>query len=560
MTIQKRMTGSDSVSSAKLILATAGFVGLFSNAGFFADAARIFGWTAHSLLFIGTLFFFITSIFVLVLSAVCHRMLVKPLIIAFLMISSVLAYFISQYGTVFDYRMIANVFETDTAEARDLFSPKLLLYFAGLGILPSLLVYSVRLSHPNWQAETIARLKLAGGAAATLAVIQIGFGGHYAAMMRDHGELVGKVNPTYALYSAAKLAVRSAPASVARAHEAFGLDAKTPPTDPDRELVIMVVGETARADHWSLNGYEHETNPRLAREAVINFPDFWSCATSTAMSVPCMFSRLGRANFDPARAASEDNALDLLHRAGVSVLWRDNNSSSKGVADRVAYEDFKTPDNNPVCEDGECRDEGMLHGLQGYIDKQKGDVLIVLHQMGNHGPAYYKRYPRAFERFTPACKTNDLGACSREEIANAYDNAILYTDYFLSQVIQFLKRNDARFETAMLYVADHGESLGEFGVYLHGMPYALAPDAQKHIPAIMWLGSNIRQDFQLDAIEARRQQRWSHDNVFATLLGLFEVDSTAYDRRMELIEHNETETAGIGTLKPTDGRAPPRHL
>ncbi|MDO9383459.1 MAG: phosphoethanolamine--lipid A transferase [Hyphomicrobiaceae bacterium] len=560
MTLLKRMAGSEGVSSTTLILATAVFVALFSNAGFFADAARIFGASANSTLFIGTLFFFITSIFVLVLSAVGHRKLVKPVLIAFLMISSVLAYFISQYGTVFDYRMIANVFETDTAEARDLFSPKLLFYVATLGIAPSLLVYLVRLKQPDWKTETIARLKLAGGAAAMLAAIQIGFGGHYAAMMRDHGDLVGKVNPTYALYSAAKLAVRSAPTAVAHAHEQFGLDAKTPVGDPQRELVIMVVGETARADHWSLNGYEHDTNPRLAREDIINFPDFWSCATSTAMSVPCMFSRLGRAHFDSARASGEDNALDLLSRAGVSVLWRDNNSSSKGVADRVAYEDFKTPENNPVCDEGECRDEGMLHGLQGYIDKQKGDVLIVLHQMGNHGPAYYKRYPRAFERFTPACKTNDLGACSREEIANAYDNAILYTDYFLSKVIELLKRNDAGFETAMLYVADHGESLGEYGVYLHGMPYALAPDAQKHIPAVMWLGSNIKGDFQLDAIEKRRQQRWSHDNVFATLLGLFEIDSAAYDRRMELIEHNQTETAGVSTQAPAGGHAPRGHL
>lgn len=559
MTLAKRIIGSDGVSSAKLILATSLFVALFSNVGFFADAARIYGSSATHILFIGTLFLFITSILVLVLSAVCHRMLVKPLIIAFLMISSVLAYFIGHYGTVFDYRMIGNVFETNTAEARDLFNPKLLLYVTGLGILPSLLVYFVRLSQPHWRTETVARLKLAGAAGATLAMIQVGFGGHYAAMLRDHAELMGKVNPTYALYSAGKLAVRSAPSAVARAHEAVGLDAKLPPTDPERELVVMVVGETARADHWSLNGYEHETNPRLAKEDVINFPDFWSCGTYTSLSVPCMFSRLGRENFDPARASSEDNALDLLKRAGVSVLWRDNNSSSKGVADRVTYEDFKTPENNPVCEAGECRDEGMLHGLQAYIDKQKGDVFIVLHQMGNHGPAYYKRYPKSFEQFTPACQTNDLGACSREEVANAYDNAILYTDYFLSQVIGLLKSNDKRFETAMLYVADHGESLGEYGVYLHGMPYALAPDAQKHVPAVMWLGSNTKHDFQLDAIEQRRQQRWSHDNVFATLLGLFEIDSTAYDHRMELIEHVPTETAGVNSQDPVV--SPPRqHL
>ena len=320
----------------------------------------------------------------------------------------------------------------------------------------------------------------------------------------------------------------------------MGPDAKVPPGDHDRELVIMIVGETAHADRWSLNDYGRMTNPLLAREDVINFPNFWACGTSTSVSVPCMFSRLGRGGFKADAAKSEDNALDILHRAGVSILWRDNNSDSKGVAERVTYEDFRSPRMNPVCDEVECRDEGMLHGLQKYIDVQKGDILIVLHQMGNHGPAYYKRYPKAFERFTPVCRTNDLGSCTSEEINNAYDNAILYTDYVLAKVIELLKANDDRFETAMLYVSDHGESLGEYGVYLHGMPYALAPTAQKHVPALMWLGKHMKHDLRLDGIEERRLRRWSHDNIFATLLGLFEIESDAYDPDKDLFEHATT--------------------
>lgn len=555
------LLNSKAVSTNWMILAASIFVALFCNVALFTAAVRTYGISADSVLFIGSLFFFITSIFVLVLSAVCHRALVKPLIIFFLLLSSALAYFMNKYGTVFDYHMISNILETDRAEASDLFNLQLVLYVAVLGILPSLLIYYVRLEHPPWMVETLARLKLAGGAATTLGAIQLAFGGHYAAMMRDHFEIAAKVNPTYALYSTVKLAARSAPVAVARAHEIVGFDAKIPPTDRDRDLVIMVVGETARADHWSLNGYQLETNPLLAKEEVINFPDFWSCGTFTSWSVPCMFSRLGRAGFSPARASTEDNALDILKRAGVSVLWRDNNSNSKGVADRVTYEDFKTPRTNSVCEDrqrsqqlirfyedsgeGECRDEGMLHGLQEYIDAQKGDVFIVLHQMGNHGPAYYKRYPKSFERFTPVCQTNDLGACSTIEITNAYDNAILYTDYFLAKVIELLKRNDDRFETAMMYVADHGESLGEYGVYLHGMPYALAPDAQKHVPAIMWLGAGLGKEPRLETMEERRKQRWSQDNVFSTLLGLFEIHSAAYDPHMDLIRPALTEEAPV---------------
>ena len=191
--------------------------------------------------------------------------------------------------------------------------------------------------------------------------------------------------------------------------------------------------------------------------------------------------------------------------------------------------------------DEECRDEGMLSGLQQYIDAQKGDILIVLHQMGNHGPAYYKRYPKAFEVFAPVCKTNDLGSCSTQEINNAYDNALRYTDYFLSKVIDLLKKNDRRFETAMFYVSDHGESLGEYGVYLHGMPYALAPEAQRHVPAVLWLGSQIKRDIDVSSVLAQSQKTWSHDNLFSTLLGLFEIRTDAYDAKMDILQHRDTE-------------------
>jgi lipid A ethanolaminephosphotransferase len=249
-----------------------------------------------------------------------------------------------------------------------------------------------------------------------------------------------------------------------------------------------------------------------------------------------MFSDLGRANFDTEAALTRDNALDVLARTGVSVLWRDNNSSSKGVADRVAYEDFKSPSHNPMCEDGECRDDGLLHGLQDYIDSQTGDIFIVLHQMGNHGPAYYKRYPKEFERFTPICATSDLGSCTSEELINTYDNAILYTDHFLSKVIQLLKANDGRFETAMFYLSDHGESLGEYGLYLHGAPYALAPEAQKHVPAVMWIGDGMNRDIVQSSLAERSRRQWTHDNVFSTLLGFFEVKSHNYDPDKDILE------------------------
>jgi lipid A ethanolaminephosphotransferase len=247
-----------------------------------------------------------------------------------------------------------------------------------------------------------------------------------------------------------------------------------------------------------------------------------------------MFSMKGEAGFDEQRVRREENVLDIAQRAGTYVLWRDNNYDSKGVADRVRYENFRGPDRNPACDE-ECRDEGMLAGLQEVIDaRPTGDILIVLHQMGNHGPAYYKRYPPAFEVFKPVCRSSDLSTCTEEEIGNAYDNAIRYTDDFLGKVIDVLKRNDPKFATAMFYLSDHGESLGEKGTFLHGLPKSLAPVAQVHVPAILWLGEQFK-DVDRAALERLRTRRYTHDHLPHTLLGLLEVRAAEYRRELDIV-------------------------
>jgi lipid A ethanolaminephosphotransferase len=235
-----------------------------------------------------------------------------------------------------------------------------------------------------------------------------------------------------------------------------------------------------------------------------------------------------------------ENALDVLSDNGVEILWRDNNSDSKDVATRMRYEDFKTPTFNTVC-DAECRDVGMLKGLDQFIASKKGkDILIVLHQMGNHGPEYYRRYPKAFEQFTPTCKSGELSTCTQQEVDNAYDNAILYTDYFLSEVIRFLRQYDNSYETAMLYVSDHGESLGEHGFYLHAAPYMIAPQEQTHVPAIVWMGKHF--DYNLDQLRPFQDYPFSHDDVFCSLLVSYELDSeTCVAKRQVLMANKDLD-------------------
>jgi lipid A ethanolaminephosphotransferase len=279
-----------------------------------------------------------------------------------------------------------------------------------------------------------------------------------------------------------------------------------------RTVTIIVVGETARAMNFSLNGYERDTNPRLSKQdGLINFTQVQSCGTATAVSLPCVFSGFTREDYSEGKARSQEGLLDVISYAGIDVLWRNNNSGCKGVCDRVYYEDLSLPKpGDPFCNTEECYDERLLQGLPGVIRNAKRDIVIVLHQKGSHGPAYRNRYPAEFQRFGPVCTTNEVGKCSRESIVAAYDNTIAYTDYFLSKTIDLLRTAGAEdnVDTAMLYFSDHGESLGEKNMYLHGAPYVMSPEEQRHVPMMLWFddGYSERFDIKRECLISRREE------------------------------------------------------
>lgn len=525
-----------SLSSTRLIIATSAFLVLFGNVAFFSNVTDVYPVSIHNSGFLISLAVLLGCATSLLLALSCHRYTLKPVLITLLVASSITAYFMDTYNVVIDDIMVGNTLATNTAEASDLLSLRFAWYLLLLGILPSTLVYKARIDYGRPRQAITSRLVLIVATLALAITTVLIFSNFYASFFREHKPLRYYANPVYYIYSTAKYA-GSFTTLTPREFTAIAQDALIPPSDVHRELVILVVGETARADHFSLNGYTRETNPYLRNKNVISFTNFWACGTSTAHSLPCLFSIYDHTQFDKTKVDNTGNALDVLQHAGVNVLWLDNNSDSKGVALRVPFEDYRKPEKNPVC-DTECRDEGMLANLQAYIDAHPtGDIFIVLHQMGNHGPDYYKRYPENFEVFKPACQTNQLEDCSSEEINNAYDNAILYTDYFLAKTIDLLEHNNAKFESALIYVSDHGESLGENGIYLHGLPYMIAPDNQKHVPVILWLNDSLLHDINLESLQKSRHEKFSHDNIFHTLLGLMEVHTSAYDRKMDLIEH-----------------------
>jgi lipid A ethanolaminephosphotransferase len=398
-------------------------------------------------------------------------------------------------------------------------------------VLPSIAILKVRIDYgSNWRG-LLSRLITSLSAIVLIAAALFSSAPTFASFFREHKEVRYYTNPLAFVYSVARI-VQESSTDAGRPLIAICEDATIDPVDDAPKLVIFVVGETARADHFSLNGYQRQTNPLLEKEAIVNLTNVTAAGTSTAVSVPLMFSHLGREKGNPTQVRHTENLLDVLARVNVSVLWRDNNSDSKGVALRVPFENYLDVSINPPI-DGEPRDEGMLNGLQDYIKEQSGDIFIVLHQMGSHGPEYYKRYPKTFEVFTPVCASNQLEKCSQEEIKNAYDNSILYTDYFLSKVIALLKENDSDHQTAMLYFSDHGESLGENNMYLHGYPFAFAPKEQKHVPAVLWLGEQF--PISKEALIKRQSVPLSHDNIFHTVLGLFQVSTKGYDVELDFI-------------------------
>lgn len=304
-------------------------------------------------------------------------------------------------------------------------------------------------------------------------------------------------------------------------------------------LFILVVGETARADHFGINGYERDTTPLIAQQNIINFPQVVSCGTETAVSVPCMFSGLGRSGYSDAKAKSQEGLLDVIKHAGIFVLWRDNNSSCKGTCARVAYEEMQHLQVPELCNENECFDEVLLHQLDEKIASAVGSKVIVLHQKGSHGPDYYERYPHDKEIFSPVCKTNQLQNCTKSEVVNAFDNTIHYTDYFLNKTIEWLKTKNDQYITSLIYLSDHGESLGENNLYLHGMPYSIAPKEQKQVPFFMWFSADYAGANRIDndCLRGISAKPYSHDNLFHTVLGMLNLQTRVYDEGFDIMNH-----------------------
>ncbi|WP_095060620.1 MULTISPECIES: phosphoethanolamine transferase [unclassified Pseudomonas] len=481
----------------------------------------------------------IFAAFNILLTLLAFRPLLKPVLTLLFMISAGVAYFMGQYGVLIDAGMLRNFAETNATEVRDLVSVQLFVYVVFLGVLPSLLLWRTPVVYRRWHRELLSKgLVTLVSAAVIGGVALINYQG-LASLFRNHHELRLMVVPSNYIGAT----VRYLGERVASAQQPFvkiGEDAQLNPgwqTHGRKSLTVLVVGESARAENFGILGYDRDTTPKLDKEpGLIAFTDVTSCGTETAVSVPCMFSNMGRKDYSASKAKNEEGLLDVLKHAGLDVIWRDNQSGCKGTCDRVTLQDVSNLKDPSLCANSECRDEILLQGLQHFIDTLDKDTVLVLHQMGSHGPEYFKRYPKEYERFTPVCESNALNNCSRESIINGYDNTLVYTDHVLSTLIDLLRNNQEKVDTAMLYLSDHGESLGEYNLFLHGTPYMLAPEQQKHVAMLAWFSDSYQKSFSVDThcLQLSREKPLSQDNLFHSVLGLLEVNSKVYNQSLDM--------------------------
>ncbi len=535
------------VTVESLLLVASLFWALTANAAFFRAALR-----DRSLAEPGTWGFalalglMLVSLHFLLLGLVCNRWTVKPVLVVLIIGTAVATHFMQSFGVYLDPSMLRNTMRTDVAEARELWSWRLLPHLLVYAVLPLLMLWRVRLVQRPWLRATAVRVgALLLSVGVFVGVLLLVFQS-FSSLMRNHKEIRYLATPANYLWSLAAVAGAQAKGA-AQPRQPIGLDAVQGPRMAARSkplLVVLVVGETARAANWGLNGYARQTTPELSRLPVVNFPDVTACGTNTEVSLPCMFAPVGRRDYDEARVRGSESLLHVLARAGVDVHWRDNQSGCKGVCDGLSQDDVMSLNPPGLCRDGRCLDEGLLSGLDGRLARlkdgkgSKGTALLVLHQLGNHGPSYFRRYPPEFARFAPACQNDDLRKCSREEIVNAYDNALLYTDHLLGSLIAKLQARAGDVDSAVLYVSDHGESLGENNLYLHGLPFAIAPDVQKRVPMVAWFspGAPVPLGVDVACLQRRAAQPVSHDHLFHTLLAWLDVKTALYQPAWDLAQ------------------------
>ncbi|MCX8738238.1 phosphoethanolamine transferase EptA [Gilliamella sp. B2824] len=481
-------------------------------------------------------------IFIL-LTLLLNQWLVKIVASSLVIIGSALSYFMLRFGIMIDRSMLQNTLETSFTESASLITFELINCILLLGILPSIVIILVKIKPRTIGLYFLFKhVMIVLLALLLVGLIALIFYKNYATFMRNNSKIIKYLLPSN--YIGALYGQYQFEQNKNRPFLTIGDDAHRQVVNSDSEaiktVVVLIVGETARSENFALNGYGKNTTPLLSkRDDVISFQNTTSCGTYTAFSIPCMFSNMSRKNYDEALALRQENILDILNKQGINVIWLDNNTGCKGVCNRIENENITKKylnSGSKLCQDGACYDEVLVNELATKLQHLDKDSLIVLHPLGSHGPNYYQRYPEQFRTFTPTCDTNQITNCDLGSLVNTYDNTIVYTDYIINQTIELLQRKQNKYNTMLIYLSDHGESLGENGLYLHSFPYSIAPTQQTKIPFILWISKHLANLNHINTAciqNHAKQDLLSHDNLFHLLLGIFAIQTKEYNQSLD---------------------------
>ncbi len=524
------------VLDSKLVtVITALYILAFTNFTFWKKGYGYFAGHEYQLYLLGIALFALHITLMLLFSA---KYILKPFYIFLIITAAAASHFTDTYGTLINTDMIRNAATTTGNEAKHLFTLKYFTNMVLFGFLPAALLLWTKVTYAPFWVKLKKDSLLAVSSLVLTAVLVILHYASYSSTFREKKDFMGSLNPSAPVVSTFKY-VKSLFKNRNIVVQPIGLDAKKGSLSAGlkkNRLTIIIAGETARTQNFSLNGYKVNTNPEMKARNVISFKNVTSCGTATAVSLPCMFSQYTRSSYSHYKGLSTENVADVMKHAGLTVEWWDNNTGDKGIGKRIKSINISHEDDPKHCQGGECRDSIFLKHLKAYIPKIKGDTVIIMHQIGSHGPTYYLRYPKEFEKFKPACRTAEFAHCSYEQIVRSYDNTILFTDHVVASMIDMLKEHSDTLSTSLLYMSDHGESLGENGLYLHGFPYMIAPETQTRVPFIAWFSDEFSKDNRLDisCIRASEKTPASHDNLFHSILGVMDVETSVYKKKLDI--------------------------
>ncbi|MGP2569783.1 phosphoethanolamine--lipid A transferase EptA [Ornithobacterium rhinotracheale] len=455
----------------------------------------------------------VANFFVYYLIFSISRRVGEFLLILTFIINAISVYFTNTYGVIIDGSMIGNVFNTNYDEANSFFSFKLIIYVLFLGVLPSIYILKAKIVKDSLKKT----LTICSSTLLFLLILSFANASNWLWIDKNSKQLGGLAMPWSYSVNTALFFIHK---SQENQKEILLPDASI--NNNEKTVVVLVIGESARSQNFSLYGYKKKTNPLLSKVENLHHFKANSCATYTTAGVKCILEH------------KDSNKLyeilpNYLNRTGVEVIWRTTNWGEPPI--HIGESKYMTRQKLEAnCERDDCDYDGiLLSGLKEQIlNSHKNKILVILHTSTSHGPTYSKKYPSQFEVFKPVCNSVELSKCSQEELINAYDNTIVYTDYILYNLIEDLK-SLKDYKSAMLFVSDHGESLGEKNLYMHGLPKNIAPKEQYEIPFIVWTSNNFK--------KLKTNDQLSQNHVFHSVLNFLGISSPIYDEEMNIFKN-----------------------